>query len=35
VLTATNGSWAAPSNKGIQQRSTKRPCTTRSSLHGY
>jgi hypothetical protein len=35
ALTTTNGSWAAPSNKGLQQRSTERPCTPRSSLHGY
>jgi hypothetical protein len=35
VLTATNGSWAAPSDKGLQQRSIKRPCTPRSSLYGY
>jgi hypothetical protein len=35
ALTATNGSWAAPSNKGLQQRSTERPCTPRSSLRGY
>jgi hypothetical protein len=35
VLTATNGSWAAQSDKGLQQRSIKRPCTPRSSLYGY
>jgi hypothetical protein len=35
VLTATNRSWAAPSNKGLQQRYTERPCTPRSSLYGY
>jgi hypothetical protein len=35
ALTATNGSWAAPSDKGLQQRSIKRPCTPRSSLYGY
>jgi hypothetical protein len=35
ALTVTNGSWAAPSDKGLKQRSTKRPCTPRSSLHGY
>jgi hypothetical protein len=35
ALTATNGSWAAPSDKGLQQRSTKRPRTPRSSLYGY
>jgi hypothetical protein len=32
---ATNRSWAASSNKGLQQRSTKRPCTPRYSLYGY
>jgi hypothetical protein len=32
---ATYGSWAATSDKGLLQRSTKRPCTLRSSLHGY
>jgi hypothetical protein len=31
TLTATNGSWASQSDKGLQQRSTKRPCTPRSS----
>jgi hypothetical protein len=35
ALMATNGSWAAPSDKGLQQRSIKTPCTPRSSLHGY
>jgi hypothetical protein len=35
ALTATNGSWAAHSDKGLQQRSTERPCTPRSSLYGY
>jgi hypothetical protein len=35
ALTTTNGSWAAPSNKGLQQLFTERPCTPRSSLHGY
>jgi hypothetical protein len=35
AYTATNGSWAALSDKGLQQRSTERPCTSRSSLYGY
>jgi hypothetical protein len=35
AFTATNGSRAAQSVKGLQQRSIKRPCTPRSSLHGY
>jgi hypothetical protein len=35
ALTTTNGSWDAPSDKGLQQRSIKRPCTPRSSLYGY
>jgi hypothetical protein len=32
---ATYESWAATSDKGLYQRSTKRPCTPRSGLHGY
>jgi hypothetical protein len=32
---ATYGSWAATSDKGLKQRSTERPCTSRSSLYGY
>jgi hypothetical protein len=32
---ATNGSWAATSDKELQQRSTERPCTSRSSPCSY
>jgi hypothetical protein len=35
ALTATNGSWAAQSVKGLQQWFIKRPCTSRSILYGY
>jgi hypothetical protein len=35
AFTATKGSRAAQSDKGLRQQSIKRPCTSRSSLYGY